>query len=492
MTLNVDTSAPIRQPKDLRDLAEAVRDAAPEDESHWIEWKSSLDLTSKAGRFAVARAILGFGNRRHERAASVAGGFAYLLVGVEPGKVSGVTPVDPADLDQSIRPYIGDHAPGWTPHYVAVDGSQVLVVVVDPPRWGDPLHALRKAYDPTEAGTIFVRGNGRTDRAGPGEVEYLVARAGAGLSGLSLTVATDPAPVRVPTLPDVAAAVDAWLAQEEITLLAPLEAPTEPRRRVLNLDELRSGDDTDSMTLADFQDLERRIGAGEEVTAEERLAYEKESKALSDLAGSVMKRVTAAALFSQPEDRTPEQYREKVAGYLREMREALFDEFARAYVHGAYGRLDIAVTNLTDRNFTGVQLIVEFPGKVSAIDVADTEPDLPARPRLFGTRRQLTGLSGVDLRHLTPVVPSMGAWSPRVEIDNSGSVKLTYPPVDLRPHQTDDEIDVVHLLVHEPAGSVITGSWSATATNSDGMVSGELLLEVADPIDASRLLPDHD
>src|SRR6266511_468010 len=104
VVLQVDTSQPLLRPSQLTALVRAVRDADSHDEHRWIEWKSGLDLTTAAGQGHIAKAVLGLANRQPAAAAHHAGGYGYLLVGVEPGAIfvrhTGRTdPATPADLD---------------------------------------------------------------------------------------------------------------------------------------------------------------------------------------------------------------------------------------------------------------------------------------------------------------------------------------------------------------------------------------------------------
>lgn len=56
-----------------------------------------------------------------------------------------------------------------------------MVVTVEAPRYGDRMHTLAKAYQPEKgkganAGTIFVRKQGRSVPAGPGDIHALEER----------------------------------------------------------------------------------------------------------------------------------------------------------------------------------------------------------------------------------------------------------------------------------------------------------------------------
>ena len=181
MTLKVNTSRAPRSYEELHALVRAVEGAAAEDENEWIEWKSDLDFSVKETYFTLARHIIGMSNRRVDEAARFVEGFGYLLVGVEPGNRCGIAPVDPADLRGGIAPYLGPLGPRWTARYDTIDGPQVLIIIVNPPQYGDPLHALYREFGNNKVGNyrlgeIFVRKLGSTERADPGDLDYLAER----------------------------------------------------------------------------------------------------------------------------------------------------------------------------------------------------------------------------------------------------------------------------------------------------------------------------
>lgn len=103
MAVPIDSSRPYRWPSELVALVEAVMGTDPNNESTWIEWKSTLDLNDKSGHRQVAKHVLGFANRSVTAARLHAGGHAYLIVGAEPGNLAGVEQVDPAVLHVAGR-----------------------------------------------------------------------------------------------------------------------------------------------------------------------------------------------------------------------------------------------------------------------------------------------------------------------------------------------------------------------------------------------------
>lgn len=182
--INIDGTGPL-PPGRLHELVTAVTAAETEDECDWLEWKSGLDLDSRPGQFALARAILGFANRDPATTTRPFGGTAYVLVGVEPGRIDGITPVDMAVLQPRLARYLGSPAPFWRHHYVTpVEAADrvVLLVEVPAPRPGEIGYPLANDVSDaggktTASGTLFIRRASKTERANYAEVQMLMARA---------------------------------------------------------------------------------------------------------------------------------------------------------------------------------------------------------------------------------------------------------------------------------------------------------------------------
>lgn len=159
-------------------LAEAIfRAPQSEQESRHVEWKGIWDLRGSAkDRFSAARHILGFANRDVEVACRMFDGCAYLVAGVEPGNAAGVAREDSATLTGWLSAYLGTDGPVWSPNWVTVAGVTVLVLSVEAPSPGDPIHSLRKAYEGFASGRVFTRREGQTAEADPDELKMLQAR----------------------------------------------------------------------------------------------------------------------------------------------------------------------------------------------------------------------------------------------------------------------------------------------------------------------------
>ena len=178
MTLAIDASAALRSGEELRLLAEAIYHAPQsEQESRYIEWKGSWDLRGSAkDKFSAAKHILGFANREVEIASRMFEGCAYLVAGVEPGVAAGVAREDSATLNGWLSAYLGTDGPVWSPHWATVAGVTVLVLSIEAPSPGDPIHSLRKAYEGFAPGRVFTRREGQTAEADPDELKMLQAR----------------------------------------------------------------------------------------------------------------------------------------------------------------------------------------------------------------------------------------------------------------------------------------------------------------------------
>lgn len=177
MAVLIDTRLPLRSSEELAGLVNAVVAASANDETDWLEWKSGLDLKRKQNQVTIARHILGImANRRVTDAARQAGGCGYIVIGAEPGSVTGVAEVDPADLSQAIQIYLGSAGPSWSASYIPTAGASVLVITVEPPAAGDRIRTLQREFQPYLAGAIFVRRQGRTFPALPGDIAALEDR----------------------------------------------------------------------------------------------------------------------------------------------------------------------------------------------------------------------------------------------------------------------------------------------------------------------------
>ncbi|MGC5225389.1 hypothetical protein ACPW96_22730 [Micromonospora sp. DT81.3] len=137
--------------------------------------KSDVDLTAKHGRHKVAKFILGAANRDPAKAAKRFGGHAVMLLGVSPAVTAGIPPFEAQDLEREIRKFTGASGPGWDFERIKIAGqNDVIAIIVDPPTariW--PCLADGEGMS---SGDIYIRGDGRTEKATGGEIQAMLAR----------------------------------------------------------------------------------------------------------------------------------------------------------------------------------------------------------------------------------------------------------------------------------------------------------------------------
>ena len=118
-----------------------------------------------------------------------------MVLGVEPGSVIGVSPIDNASLSAGIGRFLRNSV-GWSPQYAPYEDKQILVITVEPPEFGDPIVAMLREFQTNEPrsrefnkGDVFIRRHGRNDRAEQEDFDMLVRRFASGplsASGIGL------------------------------------------------------------------------------------------------------------------------------------------------------------------------------------------------------------------------------------------------------------------------------------------------------------------
>lgn len=170
-------------PRSFNEWQQLVHTCAVQDdtvETHWLERKGPLKLTTAEHKFAVAKAILAFSNRDPAAAEPYLDGHAVLLIGIEKtGEITGIPRIEDHQLNNALKAYLGqdDDAPRWVVHRHRVDDHHDVVIIdVDAPQPGDPIFTLRKAYDRFPAGTVFSRPSTESTPADPSSIAALSRR----------------------------------------------------------------------------------------------------------------------------------------------------------------------------------------------------------------------------------------------------------------------------------------------------------------------------
>ena len=441
VVLNVDITKLPGRPTEWVALLDAIEHAADGDEQTWLEWKTTLDLTSRHDIGTIlAKAILAMANRDPDEAARTMGGYGIIVVGLEPGTVHGVTHIDNADLDKLVSAYVGSaDGPRWEPNWYKRDGKDVLIVVVAPPCWGDPIWTFRKQIDKYPNGAIYVRNRARSEPANSADITRLSERLTRTLAaeGLNIDVGVE-CPQPLAKIAWTTEGIDAAIDAERAHLMQPL--------------------------------LEERA---------ERI----QSAASISLYGTRMPNLMAAfassSLFSsQPEPRTEGQYEADVETYLETVRDAMPEALLKIG-SSLVAAPKFVAKNLTQSNYERLEVRVHIAGDVEAEPTHSRTPKfedlLPPRPRSWGPIRTNYPNLVIPPPFRIPNVQI----GPRTTIEHDGSITLTFPPVDLRPGKTQTVEDKYVILVPSYRDEPVIGEWSATATNADGQATGSFEIPFA-------------
>ncbi len=461
VTIEIPTDRALRGAAALRSLVEAVVRADAHDEADWIEWKGPLDLATKEGCFHVARAVLGLANREPERAQLVAEGLGFVVVGAEPNSLQGLRTVDPAQLGQVIEQYLGGaDGPAWTPTYIPVDETTVLVVTVEAPEQGDPIRILRRQLDKYREGAVFVRKHGRTELAGAADMDALqrrlLASGGRQQATLAVSVGGD-VPLSWFDPSTVQKEIEAWADAERDQLVEAAREVEKARRQ-------------------------REAAASASILG---------GAALSPALFEQISR--AAAAFSPiPEQRTLDEYEKQVAEWRKELLEAALKGFLGRYARAGHGLIRLQAENLGSRFLPDVEIVATFGDEVA--QSTDEEPewmDYPARPHPFGEPRQRYAFASPlgAASYVPPVVPALSSVRRRTTRVDNGSGKVRWHVGDLRQQGRDESEEVYVFLGGRPTEQTLHGTWRATVPDMEGVVTGAFAIPVAEaPVNIGALL----
>jgi hypothetical protein len=436
-------------------LFEAIENALPTDETYWIEFKAGHDAASTEGKAAIAKAVVAFANRPPTLANKWLEGHALIVLGIQPGGVPGAAVHDPATIHQTIQPMLASPAPRWDLSYHSYKGNQVLVIIVDSPRAGDPIAVIGKSSGKVEDGHVYVRRSGASERAKSADIRDLSARLVHSYEpGLDIEVTAAPVDgiEGLPIHEWPMRWIDSWIDHERARLLQPLEDYERPKQQL-------------GAELLGFKSLS---------------AFDNVSK-LSAL---------GLGVTTAPEDRTPQEYRDAIEAHLDRCRGGLAGFEVEAAL-AVLPPLVWQVKNLTEHNLSDVNVKVHVAGDVNAYEALGEAPSvrsrIPSAPRMWGPQTKspfnLAPIIPPSYSHPSFDTPSFSP--PKPEITNGGSFEIDFPSVSLRPAASCELGDAVVIpgSVPEP----LTCEWSATATNISGLVKGSFQI----PIREARVSLDH-
>jgi hypothetical protein len=496
-------------------LAAAVIASTDPEENYWLESKSRLDWSTAHGVGTLGKAVLALANRDPQRASATLEGRGVVIV-------TEVAQLDNADLENKLTVFIGGtDGPRWWPHWVSVDEKPILVIEVDAPQGGDPPYTLRQKFGDYRASQVFVRETGKTVLATQVDTERLARRMLAKDTADTLDVVlgvTLETPLSTYYWEE--AEVESFLTGEEARLMASLarveaerakesaakaarekaareeeaeaEAATEAARK-----PFRGTDAASRYTLglsASDHFARETSRAAEGLARAESLAsgFAEVTKLLEDRA----RIMTSGLTETHKEDRSPENFKGEVARYVTGARAAIPDAL-RTIAKRTAPFPTFWLTNLAARNYTAVEVTIWVEGEATAED-EDYEDEvkigtmLPSCPRSYGPWTSQTALGNLfanqGYNNFSSVIPQMNYSPPsagRREIQNGGSFRTRFDPVDLRPG--DEKIEVesgLVILVPRSRVEPVIVKWEATASNVDAIQRGEFVLPFdAEPID---------
>jgi hypothetical protein len=460
----VDTSRVPNGELAAKALVEAIAAGDDRVERHYLEVKSTLDLTTKKDQAKLAKFILGAANRMPDKALVAFNGHAVMVVGVAPAAVLGVPPIEALNIERAVAPFIGANGPKWDLIRVPVEPTQndVLLLIVDPPMWGQPPFVCQKdGEEKLRDGAIFIRADGETREAKGAEVQELLRRG---------SVATHP-----PADFDVRiiGSIRPYKVDRERTLEEYISTTKQKLERAL--------------TLAKQQEAANQAAAA----ATPETAQSVIARAMSDKFSPLL------SAMVKPESRSAEEYAKAIDHWETKTRQAWGVAVMRL-LGGLLETAQVEVFNGEKTYFSGVQVEVHLEGKVFGTragkvpeEVALDDLGLPAPPREWGPTQAIPLGSSLFSPYLGSRynLPSVIARSPRSTWNNSGSVDLSFDAGELRPKATKRSNDLnVVLYVSDRSTEHIHGTWQITAEGHNEIYSGELDIDVAEAADLTPLL----
>lgn len=430
-------------------LVAAVAEQGDLAERHYLELKSTLDLSTKKDKEKIAKFILGAANRMPDVAATAFEGYGVMIIGVAQGAITGIPAVEMMEISKVIQKYVGAAGPRWDIVWVPVEGStnQVLVIIVDPPKLGQAPFPCRSSGDSLTDGRIYIRADGETREANSGELDLLIQRGASGAQvevDFAVEVLGEIASVAV----DKESTVDEYLSKMRARLI---DAMPRPEPQSTDAGSVRAG-------LAGLS------------------AYRAALDGLSPVASALM----------EPEQRSEEEYLESIDRWESEFRAA----WTAALPKIAASQLRPAIVRITNRTttfFHDVEVNLHLEGEIFAFDYnkpewADdfSDLELPHPPRKWGPRQRSLGIPNyANMGQL--YTPSATQYiPPSISYRNGGSVDLSLDVGELRPRGTyESEDEEIVLVVADRSLTSIRGTWELTARDHNDVYTGEIDVAVA-------------
>lgn len=452
--IEIDVSQAPRGVLAAQRLIHAVAEQGDMAERHFLELKSTLDLSQKRDIVKIAKFILGAANRMPDIAATAFEGYGVMIIGVAEKTISGIQPVEMMDLAKIVQRYVGAAGPRWDVVWVPIEGitNQVLVVLVDPPQFGQGPFPCRASGESLVDGRIYIRAEGETREANSEELDLLIRR-GMVSAPIEVDFGVDVVGEVVPVMIDDASTVDEYVTRVRQGLVAALPAKTE------------------------------------EVPAEPPLhtsldSFYKLPSSLSDLS------ILGQAMM-EPEERTEEEYLQSIHDWEESFRSAW--TAAQQRIIGSHLRPSVVrIVNRTTTFFHDVEVRLHLAGDIYGLDYREPESlesfedlELPRPPRKWGPTQRSFSLPShyLSASHLSGF--NAGHYFPSsISYTNGGSVTLDLTVGELRPRGSyESEDKELVLVIADHSLTTVHGTWELTARDHNEVYTGNIEIQVGPPRD---------
>jgi hypothetical protein len=450
MAVHIDTSRSPRGELVATTLVEAVAEVGDFAEHHYLEVKGPIDLYDKKNRAKIAKFILGAANRMPEKAASAFEGCAVLIIGVSAAGIEGIPQIEVMEISKLVAPFLGASGPAWDAYWVSIKDSsnKVLVLAVEPPRYGQGPYICRANGADLSDGAIYIRGDGETRPVRSDELDLLIGR-GTNFSS-----------------PEV---------DFEVRILGEIRPISLDRRQILEAHIERSR----TYLLNALES-----GNQSQISASSLLGLYGASSALASM----------NAFMYTPEDRTEDEYRNQIDEWERRFRTA-WRASVRTLIGYSLPSMAVQLKNRTRTFFHDVEVSLHIEGGVvgnpyygPADELTRSVLQLPSLPRRWGPRPNRTFPDYLIPNYAGHNYPASSPVQTRLTWRNTKSIDVTLDVGDFRPLASEvfDEEEVVLLLVDGSQESV-HATWQITARDFNDVFSGEFDVPVGAPLDLTSI-----
>lgn len=418
-----DFSVLARRPSERLIIVEYILGTANLQETDYLEWKTGYDLKTRPGAASTAKQLIGMANRDIEQANRHAEGYAYVLLGVEPGNLVGVPVWDSSDIETWLSVFVGPDL-RYDEHYVQKDNEQVLFLTIDQPRQGDPIYCFQDGSEDLATkktitqGTIYVRHGSKTEVHTANDLARLTARA--------------VPPGVAASIHDVVLDVDA----DDLAVIHP-EIFTDDSREGW----IRRWRDKMLAALPKKEDDPYGISFG---------------------------------IGPIGEPRSEIEFRAEVTAYVESMRApGMWTGLVMSEaLKQSRSKLKVTVRNDSPDNYESAVIELRLIGIGRANIYANKNEssevlNLPVAPLAWGTSNFAQIASSA-----VPIIRELN--EPDIEEVNSGEVLVSYPPLRLRPHTKHPLSTLLLVLPPHFVGMTIHLHWRVTASNTKGDFADDL------------------